>query len=103
MNTFQKASFIAAITLSAAGSAFASMTPQEHNRQITRGNGAAEVGSVEFRSVSGAKATPHTVIRHTRVASERKALRNEVNTSRAVKVTKMAKREQTPFQKNRNS
>ena len=103
MNSFKKASIIATIIIAATSSAFASMTPHEHNRQITRGNGVNSADSVEFATVQGSKATPHTVIRNTRVASQRKTLRKEVNSSRAAQPTQVAKSARTPFQKNRNS
>ena len=103
MNSFKKVSIIAIIALSTAGATFAGATPHESNRQITRGSGAASAQSVELSSVRGAKATPHTIIRHTRVASQRQALRNDVNTSLAAKASEGVKRMKTASQRTRNS
>ena len=103
MNSFKKASIIATIALSTAGASFAGVTPHESNRQITRGSGAANVEAVELSSVRGAKATPHTIIRHTRVASQREALRGGVSTSLAAKASQGVKRMKTASQRTRNS
>ena len=103
MNTFKKASIIASIALATSAASFAGVTPHEHNRQITRGNGAASAESVQLSSVQGAKATPHTIIRQTRVATQHKALREDVNSSLAVKATEGLERMKTASQRTRNS
>ncbi|MEO0508593.1 MAG: hypothetical protein AAF065_01895 [Verrucomicrobiota bacterium] len=103
MNTLKNTTLIATLALTLAGSAFAGANPQEQNRQITRGNGAADAKATQFTTVYGQKATAHTINRHSRTASQREALRNEVNSAMATSVSEDINRVVTPFKNNRNS
>lgn len=103
MTLFKKVFIIAAAATAFSANVFAAPTPHEKNRQIERGTGFEMKKMVDFSTVSGAIATPHTIIRHTRLASERKALREDVSSSNVVKASKMVACAKTASQRTRNS
>lgn len=96
-------SIIATLALTLAGTAFAGVNPHEQNRQLVRGNGAADVQELKLYEVEGNKISSHVINRDITTASQRDALLSEVSESFSASSAKDVARAESPFQRNRNS
>lgn len=90
------------IAVMTAASALAGVTPQETNRQITRGNGTADHDGLVFRQIETKRMTPALINRHARTASQKDQLL-QPGQSRSANRGDEKHREKTPFLKNRKS
>ena len=96
-------SIIVTLALTLAGTAFAAVNPHEQNRQLVRGNGAAEVQATELYEVQGNKISTHAINRDISTASQREEALSSVNANFSASSSRDMARAETPFQRNRNS